>query len=314
MSNWKGLLRSLLLAATLVVPCGAEAQLFRAYLASDGLDTNPCTLPQPCRLLPAALAAVANGGEIWMLDSANYNASSVNIAKSVTILAVPGVVGSVVAISGPALNINTGGVSVSLTNLVILPFDGTGAQGILMNQGASLAIDGCTISRFLNDVAVQISTPAKVKVTNSLFRDDYTSLYVEAGSQVDISTSRFFLPPNGYGIYAKGSDPGPTLVAVTDTVLTGGYNGIAGWDTSATSKVRVTVTRTTLSNSSFGATASSTVGGSTVLAIGGSMVTGNEVGLNQQGAGSVMESLGNNLVRHNTNNNTQGTITPIPGT
>jgi len=28
----------------------------------------------------------------------------------------------------------------------------------------------------------------------------------------------------------------------------------------------------------------------------------------------VMESLGNNLVRHNTNNNTQGTITPIPGT
>jgi hypothetical protein len=32
-----------------------------------------------------------------MLDSANYNVGQVNITKSVTILAVPGVVGSVVA-------------------------------------------------------------------------------------------------------------------------------------------------------------------------------------------------------------------------
>ena len=32
-----------------------------AYLASDGLDTNACTLQEPCRLLPAALTAVADG-------------------------------------------------------------------------------------------------------------------------------------------------------------------------------------------------------------------------------------------------------------
>ncbi len=74
----------LLLSAT------AHAQLFRAYLDPSGSDANPCTLPAPCRLLPAALAAVASGGEIWMLDSANYSAGPVNITKSVTILALPG--------------------------------------------------------------------------------------------------------------------------------------------------------------------------------------------------------------------------------
>ena len=64
---------ALALVFALVLSSAAHAQLFRAYLASDGSDTHPCTLAQPCRLLPAALAAVASGGEIWMLDSANYN-------------------------------------------------------------------------------------------------------------------------------------------------------------------------------------------------------------------------------------------------
>jgi hypothetical protein len=88
------------LAGLLLAAGTSHAQLFRAYLASDGNDANPCTLPQPCRLLPAALTAVASGGEIWMLDSANYNSAMVNIGKSVSILAVPGAVGSLVALSG----------------------------------------------------------------------------------------------------------------------------------------------------------------------------------------------------------------------
>ena len=47
------------LAATLLLSATAQAQLFRAYLASDGNDANACTLAAPCRLLPAALTAVA---------------------------------------------------------------------------------------------------------------------------------------------------------------------------------------------------------------------------------------------------------------
>ena len=49
---------------------GEAAAVFRSYLSLNGADTNACTLPSPCRLLPAALAAVDPGGEIWMLDSA----------------------------------------------------------------------------------------------------------------------------------------------------------------------------------------------------------------------------------------------------
>ena len=90
------------LAFGLLLSTAAQAQLFRSYVAPVGNDGNPCTLASPCRLLPAALAAVINGGEIWMLGSANYNTGPGTIYKSVTILAVPGALGSVVAIGGNA--------------------------------------------------------------------------------------------------------------------------------------------------------------------------------------------------------------------
>ena len=120
------------LFVTLLLSTAAQAQLFRAYVASTGSDANPCNLPAPCRLLPAALAAVADGGEIWMLDSANYNTATVTIGKSVSILAVPGAVGSVVAVGGPAISITAGSLTVAVRNLVIVPLlGGAGTDGVL---------------------------------------------------------------------------------------------------------------------------------------------------------------------------------------
>ena len=117
--------RILALVAALLLSTAADAQvLFRAYLASDGSDANPCTLPQPCRLLPTALAKVMSGGEIWMLDSANFNSGTVTVGKSVSILAVPGAVGSVVALGGPAILVSDPGLKIALRNLVIVPVAG----------------------------------------------------------------------------------------------------------------------------------------------------------------------------------------------
>src|SRR3954471_13758221 len=93
-------LSALAVASLLLLPSFAHALLFRAYLSVTGSDGNPCTVAAPCRLLPAALNAVANDGEIWILDSANFNTTTVNVTKSVSILAVPGAVGSIVATGG----------------------------------------------------------------------------------------------------------------------------------------------------------------------------------------------------------------------
>ena len=117
---------------TLLLASSAHAgTLFRAYLSSGGSDANPCTLQQPCRLLPAALAAVTSGGEIWMLDSANYNTGPVTVSDSfqVTLLAVPGAVGSIVANGGNALNVGNFTV-VRLRNIAIVNLSGSSNIGI----------------------------------------------------------------------------------------------------------------------------------------------------------------------------------------
>ena len=69
----------LCVAALLAAGPANAAGTYRVYLSAKGFDSSPCALSAPCRLLPAALAAVTDGGEIWMLDSANFNTGQVNV-------------------------------------------------------------------------------------------------------------------------------------------------------------------------------------------------------------------------------------------
>jgi hypothetical protein len=176
MSTRTALRCTLAFFTALLLSVSANAQLFRAYLASDGNDTNACTLAAPCRLLPAALSAVASGGEIRMLDSANYNNSTtpVVITKSVSILAVPGAVGSVLAIGGPAISITAGSLNVELRNLVIVPLtEGGATHGILMTGASTRTIEDSLIANqpgYAGDDTVDLALgPARLLVRRPQF-------------------------------------------------------------------------------------------------------------------------------------------------
>jgi hypothetical protein len=77
----------------------------RTYVAGNGADNNPCTDVAPCKTFNAALALTMAGGEIFVLDSADYG--PVTITKSVTITS-EGAVAGVLATSGAAITINAG--------------------------------------------------------------------------------------------------------------------------------------------------------------------------------------------------------------
>src|SRR5262249_44137287 len=55
----------------------------RTYVSGTGSDSYPCTATQPCKTLQAALSLTVAGGEIFVLNSANYG--PVTITKAVTI-------------------------------------------------------------------------------------------------------------------------------------------------------------------------------------------------------------------------------------
>lgn len=61
----------------------------RTFVASYGVDSNPCTVAAPCRSFPAAIAITDAGGEIIVLDSAGYG--SFAASQSVSVLAPSGI-------------------------------------------------------------------------------------------------------------------------------------------------------------------------------------------------------------------------------
>ena len=285
--------------AALLLSVSANAQLFRAYLAPTGLDTNPCTLPQPCRLLPAALAAVADGGEIWMLDSANYNTATVTIGKSVSILAVPGAVGSVLAIAGPAISITAPSLKVALRNLVIVPLaGGGGTNGVSMTGASSLTIEESLIAN-VPGIGVQVVGTGTVRIANTTLRNNFGAVLAQDGANVSISAAKMLGNAAG-GVFAYATTVTNTAVVVSDSIISGGTQGVAAVTGIIGSIARVFVTRCTIENVSFALDSETNNGlGSALVSVSGSMITKNVYGWYQLGAGSVIKSLGNNHIEDN---------------
>jgi hypothetical protein len=293
-------------AVTLLLSATAQAQAFRAYLAPTGSDANPCSLAAPCRLLPAALAAVASGGEIWMLGSANYNTATVTIGKSVSILAVPGAVGSVVATGGPAISIAAGGLTVALRNLVIVPLPASGAtDGIAMTGASAFTIEDSLIAN-LPGFGVHVLGTGTAKVANTTLRNNGDhAVLAQNGASVSVSGSKML--GNYRGVSAWGTQTATTTTAtVSDSIISGGGESVTVATTLAGASARISVTRSTIDGNTYGPAGTTSGSGSAMVTVSGSMITNNTYGWYQDGAGSVVKSLVNNHLADNTT--IQGTL------
>jgi hypothetical protein len=307
---------------TLLLSATAHAQLFRSYLAPTGSDANPCTLVAPCRLLPAALAAVADGGEIWILESANYNTAPVNITKSVTILAVPGALGSVLAMAGDAIDIGTAGVKVALRNLVIVPLPGGGGvNGIYMTAGAGLTVDNCLIAN-LPHSGIVVNTAASVRVTDTTIRDNsLDGLLLENGASATVTRATISGNTN-YGVLVYGTAAGTTTTAdIADSTSDANSYGVFAWSLNASAMVKVSVHDSRLvRNANSGVSAQSDAAAAVTLSVSNNISANNNTGISAFSAGSkvwasgntvsdngtgllnsagLFESAGNNAVRNN---------------
>lgn len=318
---------------TLAGPGVASAGLFRAYLSLNGNDAFPCTLQQPCRLLPAALAAVADEGEIWILDSANYNTGPVNVMKSVTVLAMPGVQGSIVAAGGNAMDIATAGVKVTLRNLVIIPLPGGGGlDGIHMTAGAMLTVENCEFAN-LPQSAIFVSGAITVRVADTIARDSGdTGLLLVDGARA-VVTRGIFSGNAGSGVVVRGNTAGTTTSAdIGDSTIDNDGSGVFVLSTNASAIVKASVRDSrVVRNTDFGVAGDSLAGAPMTISVSNDILSNNNVaiamlttgkawvagntvsdnGTGLQNSGGVFETDGNNAVRNNATD-TSGTITAVP--
>ena len=313
---------ALLLVSSILVPLAVQAQSFRTYLASYGNDTNPCTVAQPCRLLPAALNNVTDGGEVWILDSANFNAGTVDIPKSVSILAVPGQVGSIVAVAGsPAITIATAGVKVALRNVAVVNnANNPGTDGIVMTAGSALSLEDSLVANLAGIGLKVIGAIPEVHVKNTTFRNiALNAIWVQDGATLDVTRSQL-LNTRGILVYSLYA-PNKTTASITDSTIAGGEaiqgRGVRVYAPYTSTTAVATITRTTVSGMLAGVHCDTgnnvNYWGTGVIYLSSSTLTANDNGVyNSSAYGCTVYGLGNNLVAGNTNDGTSNIASVAP--
>jgi hypothetical protein len=298
-----------LMCSTIVVPLlqgiaaaappGSATPQMRTYVSGMGNDTAS----SPCKTFQAALALTLHGGEIYVLNSANYGAVTIN--KAVTITS-EGAVAGVLATSGPGITINAGANDV--INLRGLCIDGanTGIVGIQLNSGGSLNVQKSSIRNFASSGIIfgPASGTSVFLVPDSEVSNNGKNgiLVAPSGSgAVNGVLNRVVVPGNGLassgvGLFAYGrSSTGAVNVTITDTVANNNYYGI-GVGGSA-----VMVRNSTVSHNLVGIRADQAA----IVPVSQATVIGNGTGW-QPTNGGLLQSYGNNNA---SGNGTDGTLT-----
>ena len=159
------------IAASMLVTLPAVA-VPRAFVSGHGLDTNPCSVTQPCRSFAAALLTLSPNGEVVALDSAGYG--TLTIGQPATFVAPLGVHAGISATAGDAVTVNVAVAgAVNLRNLYI---NSQGASnGINFIAGSELSIEHCVVSGFSSrDILISVTPPAgnaHVKIFDTIVKD-----------------------------------------------------------------------------------------------------------------------------------------------
>ena len=272
--------------------------------ARSGNDANTCdSILAPCQTFAGAVTKLNPGGEAIVLDTGGYG--PVTITKSLTIEAPPGVTAFVHPPSGDAITISAGASDVVVLRGLVL--NGGSGHGITVVSAGSVFVENCVISGFTLD-GIRNAANNAVWVKDTISRQNGYGAELLNG-HVAIDHCRF--EGNTLdGVLADGS-----FVSVRDSVSA--RNGQDGFDAAASSAVNSVLFIYECSstfNLRSGVHAINSGSGGVIASVANSSVCENaNFGLNNAGnTGSgflAFESLGNNMVSHNGNNETNGTIT-----
>lgn len=154
------------LAVLMFTTIAIHGQIARTFVSGiNADDSNPCTNIAPCRTFAAAIAKTSAGGEIDVLETAEYG--PVTITKAITIDG-GSQIASIQANGENGIIVSAGANdSVVLRNLRI---NGgiTGLNGIRFLSGGQLTIDKCEIFSFtMNGVDISQGGSAQASVTNT---------------------------------------------------------------------------------------------------------------------------------------------------
>src|ERR1700722_16074179 len=131
-----------------VAPARAQnGTLTRSFVSSTGVDTNPCTIAQPCATFAHAYTVVGANGIVAALDPGKYGPLTITTGVTINGNGWSAITGPA---SGVGITISSGSGNVTLIGLEI---DGAQAayNGIVDYSSGSLTVSNCTLQNFKYD-------------------------------------------------------------------------------------------------------------------------------------------------------------------
>ena len=286
----------------------------RTFVASYGNDTQPCSRVLPCRQFGAAIATVAPGGEVVVLDSAGYGPAT--IAKAVSIIAPAGIYAGISAFSGNGIEVS-GGASdiVVLRGLTIV---GLGANyGIYSTLAGTLRVENCVISG-MAAAGIASITSGKAFITDTIVRNNFDGIDLGASGTPGVATlERVRANDNTNGIWVTNAN-----ASMHDSEASGNSFGVIVGSFTMSDNPVLNVESSVISNNSGPGIQGANAAGKGTFSVANSSITNNgNFGINGgvsdlgrvanstitgnvSGVGTAIVSVGGNLVEGNSFNNT----------
>lgn len=285
----------------------------QTFVSGAGNDNNPCSREAPCRTFAGVISRSDAGGEIVVLDSAEYG--TVSIDRDITIEASKGVYARIDVPSGTAgIDISPNATRVSLRGLRITAKGSNLTTGISFKSAGSLYVEDCILEGFQGLAFQEVG----IAVSNG---DPLTSnagtVYVKDTAirnwNVGIKAEGYYAPNDKFGLGAEitlelvrleSNDVGLQVrqrhkATVHDSVISGNGTGLSVFAGDFHS-AKIVIDRCVIAYSgtngveSFGA--DSNYPG--VVVLSNSMVVSNSTGT-YRGPGGLLFSRGNNSIEGN---------------
>ena len=297
------------LAATAIVantPVQAQNGLLtRSFVSSAGLDSNPCTITQPCATFAQAYTKVGANGIIAALDPGKYGPLN-SITTGVTING-----NGWAAITAPAqgngITINAPGDKVTLIGLNI-DGAGVGYNGILLTSASSLTVSNCVLQNFSYNGS--IATGNGIYMVPASGTLDFTITNTTAANNGFVGISYWpvggtptangvidhvvsVANTTGFFIESIADGSGATIATISNSIASDNTSAGIVVSGNASAPVKVSIDDVSVSgNSNNGVEAD----GQASVLLGRSIITGNGTGVQNNTSGNTFYSFGNNQI------------------
>ena len=190
--------------------------------AATGSDANSCTRSLPCRNFAAALVQTDPRGEVIVLDSGGYGATTINVP--VNISSPAGVYAGISGFTGDALIVSTAGQfdTVSLSGLTLTGLGAT--NGVNFVSGKTLILDRLVVQGFSQGAGVYDANAvaARMWISNSMFASNLEGVQTNSAALQSVTIDHCHADNNGN----VGFDSfGLAKMAIHDSAASGNYDG-----------------------------------------------------------------------------------------